>query len=116
MDEILEDLNGCASIADDICVFGATEDEHDRNLSALMEAAKRHGLVFNSEKCKIRAKSISFFGNIYSEDGIRPDPTKVNDIHKMPTPQSKEDLQRFLGLMTYMGSFIPNLSTLTAPL
>ena len=116
MDEILEDLNGCASIADDICVFGATEEEHNRNLSALMEAAKRHGLVFNSEKCKIRAKSISFFGNIYSEDGIRPDPTKVNDIHKMPTPQSKEDLQRFLGLMTYMGSFIPNLSTLAAPL
>ena len=93
MDEILEDLNGCASIADDICVFGATEEEHDRNLSVLMEAAKRHGLVFNSEKCKIRAKSISFFGNIYSEDGIRPDPTKVNDIHKMSTPQSKENLQ-----------------------
>ena len=116
MDEILEDLNSCASIADDICVFGATEEECDRNLSALMEAAKWHDLVFNSEKCKIRAKSISFFCNIYGEDDIRPDPTKVNDIHKMPTPQSKKDLQRFLGLMTYMGSFIPNLSTLAAPL
>ena len=64
----------------------------------------------------MRAKSISFFGNIYSEDGIMPDPAKVNDIHKMPTPQSREDLHRFLGLVTYIWSFIPNLSTLAAPL
>ena len=116
MDEILEGLSGCASIADDICVFGKNEAEHDKNLVALMETAKRHGLVFNSEKCAIREKSISFFGNIYNEDGIKPDPAKVRDIHKMATPQTKEDLQRFLGLLTYMGSFIPNLSATAAPL
>jgi hypothetical protein len=116
MDEILEGLSGCASITDDICVFGKDEEEHDKNLLALMEAAKRHGLVFNSEKCAIKEKSISFFGNIYSEDGIAPDPTKVKDIHQMPTPQNKEELQRFLGLMTYVGNFIPNLSSLAAPL
>lgn len=116
MDEMLEGLSGCASIADDICVFGKDEEEHDRNLLALMETAKRHGLVFNSEKCAIKEKSISFFGNVYSKDGIAPDPTKVKDIHQMPTPQTKEDLQRFLGLMTYVGNFIPNLSTLAAPL
>jgi len=113
MDEMLE---GCASIANDISVFGKDEEEHDRNLLALMATAKRHGLVFNSEKCAIKEKSISFFGNVYSKDGIAPDPTKVKDIHQMPTPQTKEDLQRFLGLMTYVGNFIPNLSTLAAPL
>ena len=30
MDEILESLEGCVGIADDICIFGATEKEHDK--------------------------------------------------------------------------------------
>ena len=116
MDEILENLEGCASIADDICVFGKTEAEHDQNLKALMEAAKTHGLVFNSDKCTIKVSSVSFFGNTYSKEGISPDPAKIRDIHSMNSPKTKQDLQRFLGLLTYLGAFIPNLSTQAAPL
>ena len=33
---------------------------------------------------------------MYGRDGIRPDPSKIGDIRKMPTPQNKEDLQRFI--------------------
>ena len=53
MDFILEGLKGVVSIADDVCVFGTTEKEHDVNLINLMERAKREGLVFNSTKCHI---------------------------------------------------------------
>ena len=74
MDEILEDLPGVVGITDDVCVHGKDEEEHDRNLKALMDREKETGLVFNSDKCKIRQPEISFFGNIYSKDGIRPDP------------------------------------------
>ena len=77
---------------------------------ALLEVANSSGLVFDSAKCTIKQKSISFFGNIYSAEGVSPDPSKVHDIHEMPVPQDKEDLQRFLGLVTYMGCFIRNLS------
>ena len=45
MDEILESLEGCVGIADDICIFGATQEEHDQRLIALMEVAKSAGLV-----------------------------------------------------------------------
>ena len=110
MDEILEGLDGCVGIAGDICVFGATQEEHDERLVALLGVANSSGLVFNSAKCTIKHKSISFFGNIYSAEGVSSDPSKVHDIHEMPVPQDKEDLQRFLGLMTYMGCFIRNLS------
>uniref|UniRef100_A0A8C9SGK0 Gypsy retrotransposon integrase-like protein 1 n=1 Tax=Scleropages formosus TaxID=113540 RepID=A0A8C9SGK0_SCLFO len=116
MDEILEGLEGCVGIADDICVFGKTEEEHDKHLLSLLERAKEKGLVFNSDKCFIKQRRIAFFGNVYSEDGISPDPDKVKDIKNMPSPQDKEDLQRFLGLLTYMGSFIPNLSQKSASL
>ena len=67
-------------------------------------------------KCTIRQPEISFFGNIYSKDGISPDPAKVHDIQNMPVPQDKEDLQRFLGMMTYLATFIPNFSEESQPL
>ena len=40
MDEILEDLPGVVGITDDVCVHGKDEEEHDRNLKALMDRAK----------------------------------------------------------------------------
>ena len=115
MDEILESLEGCVGIAEDICIFGATQEEHDQRLIALMDVATSAGLVFNSTKCSINKSSISFFGNVYSAAGIGPDPTKVKDINEMPVPQDRDDLQRFLGMVTYMGGgFIPNLSRLSS--
>ena len=97
MDEMLEDLPGVVGITHDVYVHGKDEEEHDRNLKSLMDRAKETGLVFNSDKCTIRQPEISFFGNIYSKDGFRPDLAKVHDIQNMPVPKGKEDLQRFLG-------------------
>ena len=75
-----------------------------------MDRAAACGLVFNSEKCFIKQRSISFFGNTYTDAGIMPDPAKVRDIENMPVPENKEDLQRFLGMMTYLSQFIPKFS------
>ena len=34
----------------------------------------------------------------------------------MPMPANREDLQRFLGVVTYLSKFIPNMSQKSAPL
>ena len=102
MDEILEHLPGVVGITDDICVYGKDEVEQDQYLRGLMEKAKKCGPVFNSEKCTIRQPEISFFGNIYSRDGIRPDPKMMQGTQSMPIPPDKEDMQKFIGIMTYV--------------
>ena len=114
MDDIIEDLPGVVSIADDVCVVGSTIEEHDTNLVRLMDRAVEGGLVFNSSKCDIRQTSITFFGNVYTADGVKPDPKKVEDIRNMPIPQNKDDLRRVLGLITYVSQFIPNFSDKSA--
>ena len=66
--------------------------------------------MFHSDKCHIshiRQLGISFFGNIYFKDGIRPNPAKLKDIQNMSAPRDKEDLYGFLGMMTYLATFIP---------
>ena len=65
MDQILEICPGTVGIADDVAVFGKTEDEHDANLHNLMRVASESGLMFNSEKCRIKQNQINFFGHIY---------------------------------------------------
>lgn len=51
-----------------------------------------------------------------SADGVKPDPRKIEAITKMPIPTNTAELQRFLGMVNYLGKFIPRLSDETAPL
>ena len=47
---------------------------------------------------------------------MHPDPKKVQGITEMTAPMDKQQLQSFLGVVNYMGTFILNLSHHTEPL
>ncbi|XP_072170543.1 uncharacterized protein [Diadema setosum] len=90
IDRILEGCTGTVCIADDIVVYGMTAEEHDRNLLKLMQTAKERGLTFNSSKCHIKQRSITFFGNVYTCEGIKPDPQKVADLQAVPPHKTSQ--------------------------
>ena len=113
MDQILEQVDGAIGIADDVVVYAKSEEEHDKILHRLVQIAAENGLVFNSIKCKIKSKSISFFGMIYCENGVSPDPEKLKVLQSMPYPTCKKEPEEFLGLITYLSPFIPNLADKT---
>ena len=48
-----------------------------------------------------------------TSQGVNRDPEKVQAIEDMPTPKDQSDLQRILGLVTYMSILIPNMSNRT---
>ena len=116
MDQILEQCDGVIGIADDIIVFGNSEQSHNRNLHRLMTVAAKTGLMFNSSKCTIKDPHVLFFGMIYDVNGVHPDPSKVKAIKAMPSPTDPIKLREFLGMVTYLSPFIPNLSSHTADL
>ena len=43
--------------------------------------------------------------------GVRLDEDKVQAMLELPTPQSRLELQQVLGVVNYLGRFIPNMST-----
>ena len=55
-------------------------------------------------------------GHVLTSAGVRPDEEKVHAMLELPTPQSRLELQRVLGVVNYLGWFIPNMSTITTPL
>ena len=81
-----------------------------------METAWTAGLTFNSNKCAINQEQVRFFGAIFDKNGIHSDPQKVEELKSLPSPTNITELQKVLGIITYMAPFIPRLSDLTANL
>ena len=73
-------------------------------------------MKLSRSKCVFGVTELKFLGHIISERGIEPDPEKVSAIVDMPFPTNKKELQRFLGMVNYLGKFLPNLSDISAPL
>lgn len=71
--------------------------------------------MLNQEKVELRKKSVKFVGHIIS-NGVQPGEDKLDAIKKFRSPASPEELRSFLGLVSYLGSFIKDLATRAAPL
>ena len=84
MDQITDRLPAIIPIHYDICVCGRDTAEHKRNLLQLMQIATQQGLVFNSSMCAICQSQISFYGAIFTAQGMRPDPAKVQALQELP--------------------------------
>ena len=116
MDAIIEQCPGVIGIHDDMVICGVDQEDHDANLINLLNVCQKEGLVLNSKKLELRRERVTFFGAEYSTQGMHPDPKKVQGITEMIVPTDKQQLQSFLGMVNYMGTFIPNLSHHTDPL
>ena len=115
MRRILNGLEGVVCLIDDTLVFGHTNDEHDRRLTVLtrLETA---GVTLNKDKCSFGQESLKFLGHVIDKEGIRPDPDKTAAIWDMPAPHNVSDHRRFMGMVTQLGKFTPNLAQLSQPL
>ena len=116
MDDIIAQCPGVPAIHDDIFIYGKDDKDHDANLLNLFNVAQKEGLVFNSTKCAIKQDSVTFFGGVFSAKGYSLDPGKIQGITNMPAPQTKQELQSFLGVVNYLQTFVPHLSHHTEPL
>jgi hypothetical protein len=55
-------------------------------------------------------------GNIFSENGVKIDPDKVEAVRSFPQPKSQSELRSFLGLTNYLRKFIKNYAHIASPL
>ena len=101
---------------DDILVYGKSQEEHDKHLTAVLHKVAAAGITLNLEKCEFSCKEIKFLGQLVDKQGIRADPNKVKAIQQMKEPKNVTELHRFLGMINQLGKFTPNLAENTKPL
>ena len=114
--EILKDLEGVATYIDDILIYAETTEPHEERLQNTLDTLKRAGLKLNNDKCLLRQRRLNYLGNCIDEDGIRLDETKVQAITQLQPPNNVPELRRILGMIHYLGRYLPNLSEVTKAL
>ena len=104
------------NVADDIIITASLVHEHDRILRQVLERTKVRNVCFNFNKLQLRVPEVKYLGAIITADRMKPDPDKDKAIVDIPTPTDKADVRRFLGMINFLASHIPNMSATTTPL
>jgi hypothetical protein len=101
---------------DDLLVYSKSEDEHTKHLHTILPRLWDHRLYTKFSKCDFWIREIKFLGHTISQDGIRIDPEKVQEVMDWNPPTTVRQIWSFLGLAGYYRRFIPVLSRIAKPM
>ena len=118
MDLLLSGLkwNSCLVYLDDMVIFGRTFEEHLFRLKEVFRRFREAGLKLKPSKCSFCRSQVHFLGHIVSSTGISTDPSKTDFVANWPTPTSRKEVQKFLGLANYYRRFVPGFAAIAKPL
>ena len=94
MSQILEGLDGVECNIDDVLVHGATQEEHDQRLEAVLQRLADANVTLNAEKCVFNVPSVKFLGQIV---GSNAGPRENKSYHRYATPNKSTRSSFFSG-------------------
>lgn len=116
MEQVLAGCTGCLNYLDDVIVYGETKEQHDERVTKVLDVLKEYNVMLNPDKCIFGATELGFLGYNLSEKGITPTHDKLGAIKRFREPATTDEVRSFLGLVTFVGKFIPDLATINEPL
>ncbi|MCG7876437.1 MAG: RNase H-like domain-containing protein [Candidatus Thiodiazotropha endolucinida] len=114
--QLFEGLEGVETDIDDILIWGRSKEEHDQRLRLALKRCEDIGLTLNKDKCVIGVSSVTYIGHVLTQEGIKPDESKLKAISEMPAPTDKKGVMRLLGTVNYLAKFVPDMSQITEPI
>lgn len=114
--KVLENIPNVVYHVDDVLVYGENAEQHDIILRQVLQKYSEEGITINMSKSVFGVQKVTFLGHVISAEGIEIEPSRVEAIVKFSEPTNITELLRFLGLVNYVGGFIPNKSQLLEPL
>ena len=116
VNHIVADIEGCEAYVDDLIVYSQTWEQHIGQLRRLFEKLSQAKLTVNLVKSEFCQANVVYLGHVVGQGMVKPIKAKVEAIEKFPTPRTKKELQRFLGMAGYYRKFCQNFSDVASPL
>lgn len=118
MDGVLRGLKPerCLVYLDDIIVFSDTMEGHVERLRDVFRRLDDAGLSLKIGKCHFASSSVNYLGHVIGNEGIRPEPAKIEAVQSFPVPTCVKELQSFLGLANYYRRFVNGFASIAKPL
>ena len=116
---MVQALSGIPHVAyyiDEILSTGRTRAEHIENLQMVLLWLRDFRLRLKESKCEFFTKGLEFLGHRISPKGIKPTAARIAGIRDAPALNNKQELQSFLGMLTYNVRFLPNVLHTLYPL
>jgi hypothetical protein len=67
--------------------------DHDHNLTQLLQRTREINLKLNKDKVKLRLTSTTYMRHLLTAEGLKPDPKKVEAVQQMPLPTDAKTVQ-----------------------
>ena len=79
-----------------------------------LQVLREYILYAKFSKCEFWLRSLTFLGQIVSDQGVEVDLKKIESVKNWPRPLTLTDIRSFLGLSNYYRMFIECFSTSVA--
>ena len=116
MSTILSGLGGVVCQADDILIYGKSQEEHDQNLQNVLQKLRETGLTLNKDKYIFSQRQIKYLGQVIDSSGMSLDPEKVLAVRNFKQPTDILEVRSFLGIVNQVSNFTDKLADRTQPL
>jgi hypothetical protein len=103
-------------IFDNLLVLAHNHADMYSKLEKILRRAHEFNLVFKMKKTWLGVSEVTFFGYVCKEHSYALAKDRLKGIDEMQMPMSKKAVKHFLGTAGFFIPFIPNYSTVVAPL
>ena len=72
-------------------------------------------MCLNKDKCSFSKTEVMFYSHVFSAEGIKPDPKKVEAINSATPPENASEVKSLLGMTHYVSRYIPEYASHNMP-
>ena len=117
MNQVLEGCQGFAqSYIDDVVVYSRSWEEHLQHLHKMLSCLQQTGLSLKLPKCQFGLNKVHYLGHVIGNGEVLPDPRKVEAVKNFKRPETKTEVNSFIGLTSYYHKFVPDYATIATSL
>jgi len=101
---------------DNILIFSKRKEELQKLTLWVLKKLQENDFFTNLDKCTFEATEVDYLWMIISENQIKMDPAKLEEIKNWPSPMTVKQVQSFLGFGNFYRKFIGHYADFARPL